>query len=178
MIEPNCLIHRAQPLRRRRTGGWELDLHPQISLVVEDRLDEHLEERLEEDIWSFVEGDDEDFSAIDQRQRLIQELQGECAQTTSEHELVDQNNYKYVQYKVQMYYDTEHRSASHQTSAQNPTLFSDASSSSSSRRSAHHCSTCTAAHTQESVVDPSYPPMRVWGKTRSKGTEHKKRLSS
>lgn len=172
VIEPSCLLHRAQPLRRTRTEGFKPDLHWRVVVVKGQRSNEHSIE----DFWSWIEGDDQEFNVIDQQQGILQELPGEWAQTASEHGLVRQNSYEYVQYEVQMYHERVHQQESRWIPAQRHALSSDSSLSSASQHPSY--STFGTTHTQDSVVDQSYPPMRVWETARAQGNEDEKLIKS
>jgi hypothetical protein len=174
MVEPGCSSQRAQPLKPSRNAWWEPELHPHMPEVEEKRLDQHVSE----DLWSFIEGDDRDFTVVQQRQGMIHEFPEQWRQRASDQSLIPLNRYEYVQYDVEISYDPTQWPERRETTTCRSALSSDRCASCLSWRSAQDCSLCWTVHTQESVIDPSYLPMRVWDTVRVQGNEDEKRLSS
>lgn len=172
VAEQMCSSQRAEPLKPSRNAWWEPNIHSHVLEAVEGQLDEHLSE----DLWSFIEGDDRDFTVVQQRQGMIHELPEQWRQRASDHNLVPLNHYGYVQYDAQILYDPTQWPEGRETDADQNYLFPDRCPSCLSWRSVQNCSLCWTIHTQESVIDPSYPPMRVWDAVRVEGNEDEKRL--
>jgi hypothetical protein len=174
MAEQMCSSQRATPLKPSRNAWWEPGIHPHVLEAVEEQLDEHLSE----DLWSFIEGDDREFTVVQQRQGMIHELPEQWRQRASEHDLVSLNHYGYVLYDAQIWYDPTRWPEGRETDAYQYNLSPGCCPSCLSRRPVQNCSLCWTVHTQESVIDPSYPPMRVWETVRVEGNEDEKRLPS
>ncbi|KAF3041205.1 hypothetical protein E8E11_006296 [Didymella keratinophila] len=174
MAEQGFTSQRTEPLEPSRNAWWEPDIHPHILEAVEEQLNEHLSE----DLWSFIEGDDRDFTVVQQRQGMIHELPEKWRQRASEHSLTPLNRYEYVQYDAQILYDPTQWPEERETDVRQDDLSPGRCPSCLSWPPAQNCSLCWTVHTQESVIDPSYPPMRVWDTVRVEGNEDGKRLPS